>query len=202
MIGRLVGTLAEKKPPRLLIDVGGVGYEVEAPMSTIYDLPAVGEQVRLLTHLVVKEDSHALYAFLQEADRALFRALLRVSGVGAKLALTILSGANADQFARLVADGDAQALTRLPGIGKKTAERLVMEMRDRIGDLPISVPAVRLTSAGGTAVPDDPVAEAVEALVSLGYKPPEASRMVRKVATAEMSSEAIIRECLKQAVTR
>lgn len=200
MIGRLIGTLAEKQPPRLLIDVGGIGYEVEAPMSTIYDLPAVGQEVRPLTHLVVKEDSHTLYGFLREADRALFRSLLRISGVGAKLALTILSGTNADEFARLVSDGDAAALTRLPGIGKKTAERLIMEMRDRLGDLPLSAPPVRLP--GGRAAPGDPAGEAVEALISLGYKPPEASRMVRKVAEAGMDSENIIRECLKLAVGR
>ncbi|MDX1569794.1 MAG: Holliday junction branch migration protein RuvA [Xanthomonadales bacterium] len=201
MIGRLVGTLAEKKPPMLLIDVGGVGYEVEAPMSTIYDLPPVGKSVKLLTHLLVKEDGHNLYGFIREADRALFRELLKISGVGAKLALTILSGANADEFARLVADRDAAALTRLPGIGKKTADRLIYEMKDRLDNLPMSGSGGGFAGRG-SAVPEDPAAEAVAALVALGYKPQEASRMVQKLSDKDLDSEAIIREALKAAVKR
>lgn len=132
MIGRLRGEIVVKRPPHLLVDVGGVGYELEAPMSTFYDLPAVGAAVLLHTHLVIREDAHVLYAFAREAERALFRSLLRVSGVGPKMALAILSGMNADEFARCVQRDDAAALSRLPGIGKKTAERLIIEMRDRL----------------------------------------------------------------------
>lgn len=202
MIGRLTGKLVEKKPPWLLIDVGGVGYEVESPMSTIYDLPPTGQNVTLLTHLIVKEDSHSLYGFVRDSDRTLFRSLLKISGVGAKLALTILSGANADEFARMVTDGDTAALVRLPGIGKKTAERLIMEMRDKIGDLPVGVGATVAASAGASGSAKSPAAEATDALVALGYKGPEATRLVRAVATTEMDAEAIIRAALKSAVSR
>lgn len=202
MIGRLTGRLVEKKPPWLLIDVGGVGYEVESPMSTIYDLPPTGQNVILLTHLIVKEDSHSLYGFVRDSDRTLFRSLLKISGVGAKLALTILSGANADEFARMVTDGDTAALIRLPGIGKKTAERLIMEMRDKIGDLPIGVGASAAATPGASGSAKSPAAEATDALVALGYKGPEATRLIRAVATTEMDAEAIIRAALKSAVSR
>lgn len=200
MIGRLSGRLAEKKPPMLLVDVGGVGYEVEAPMSTIYDLPSIGQDVQLLIHMIVKEDSQNLYGFVRESDRALFRSLLKISGVGAKLALTILSGCTADEFTRLVADADSAALTRLPGIGKKTADRLIVEMRDRLDDLPVSAGGVRL--AGGGSKPSDPLSEATEALIALGYKPTEAARLARGVAQPDSTSEEIIRAALKSAVSR
>ena len=130
MIGRLHGEIVYKHPPRLMLDVGGVGYEIEAPMSTFYALPETGAKVTLLTHLAVREDAHVLYGFAREAERELFRALLKISGVGAKMALAILSGMTADEFARCVQSADTAALTRLPGIGKKTAERLIVEMRD------------------------------------------------------------------------
>ncbi len=133
MIGRLRGEIIAKHPPQVLIDVGGVGYEVEAPMSTFYDLPQVGEPVTLITHLVVREDAHVLYGFLREHDRVLFRSLLKVTGVGAKMALGILSGMDAQRFAQCIEQEDLTALSRLPGIGKKTAQRLVMEMKDRVG---------------------------------------------------------------------
>jgi Holliday junction DNA helicase RuvA len=200
MIARLRGTLIDKQPPLLVLDVNGVGYEVEAPMSVFYDLPMTGETVTLLTHQVIKDDSHSLYGFLVETDRGLFRSLLKISGIGAKLALTILSGVSASEFAGLVQDGDVAALTRLPGIGKKTAERLVMEMRDRLGDL-ASVPSGGL-AGGGDGSAKDPAAEASKALQTLGYKPMEVSRMVRAVAEPEMSAEDIIRAALKSMVQR
>lgn len=194
MIGRLKGTLALKQPPDLLVDVGGVGYEVSAPMSTFYNLPQTGSPVTLLIHMVVREDSQTLYGFLREGDRALFRSLLKVSGVGARLALAILSGMNADEFARCVHDGDSAALSRLPGIGKKTAERLIVEMRGRL-----ETPEAALAgSPGGATVPGDPGSEAAGALVALGYKPAEAQRMVRQVADPGLSSEELIRLALKR----
>ncbi|MEJ2508333.1 MAG: Holliday junction branch migration protein RuvA [Gammaproteobacteria bacterium] len=198
MIGRLRGILAEKQPPWLLIDVHGVGYEVEAPMSTFYQLPATGSEVTLQTHLVVREDAHQLYGFASEPERRMFRALIKVSGVGAKLALTILSGSSADEFARCVQEGDSAALTRLPGVGKKTAERLVVEMRDRLTDWAEGAAALVAAEAAGVAAPaEEPAREALSALVALGYKPQEASRMIRAVETAGLASEEIIRAALK-----
>ena len=203
MIGRLTGTLALKQPPALMIDVGGVGYELEAPLSSFYDLPEVGAQVTLFTHLVVREDAHLLFGFARESERRLFRALLRVSGVGARMALAVLSGMSADEFARCIETDDVAALTKLPGIGKKTAERLIIEMRDRLGDsdlrdaLPAAPgqPAV-VDGHGGAA---DPVADAASALVALGYRPAEANRMIRGVDTAGLATEDIIRRALQAA---
>jgi len=198
MIGRLRGTLAGKQAPWLLLDVNGVGYEIEAPMSTFYDLPAVGAQVTLYTHLVVREDAHLLYGFATDAERRMFRGLIRISGVGAKLALAILSSVSGDEFARCVLDGDAAALTRVPGIGKKTAERLIIEMRDRLADWQGAVAA---PAGGGSQAPggNAEVSDAVNALVALGYKPQEASRMVRSVDSAGLASEEIIRRALQAA---
>ncbi len=198
MIGRLRGTLALKQPPLLLVDVNGVGYEVEAPMSTFYQLPTLGDTVVLHTHLVVREDAHLLFGFASESERRLFRTLIKVNGVGAKLALTILSGISADEFARSVQDNDTAALVRLPGVGKKTAERLIVEMRDRLADwegggFPGAVPAAVAPATEGTR-------DAISALIALGYKPPEASRLVSKVETGGLASEEIIRAALKQAV--
>ncbi len=201
MIGRLRGTLAEKQPPQLLLDVNGVGYEVEAPMGTFFQLPAVGETVTLHTHLVVRDDAHLLYGFASEAERRLFRTLIKVNGVGAKMALAILSGISSDDFARAVQDGDTASLVRLPGVGKKTAERLIVEMRDRLDDwqpAPI-LPGQAGSSAAEPAARDE-MKDAISALVSLGYKPPEASRLVSKVESEGLSSEEIIRAALKQAV--
>jgi len=202
MIGFLRGVLREKQPPGLILEVQGVGYEVEAPMTTFYDLPAVGEPVTLYTHLSVREDAHTLYGFSKLSDRALFRALIKVNGVGAKLALTILSGMEASHFAACVQAGDTAALVRLPGVGKKTAERLVVEMRDRLGDW--EAPSGAAPRAGAASVPDvaNPVEEAVSALVALGYKPQEASRMVRVVDTGELSTEEIIRAALQATVRK
>lgn len=196
MIGFLKGVLRDKQPPQLLIEVNGVGYEVEAPMTTFYDLPEVGQPVALYTHLAVREDAHSLYGFGKLSDRALFRSLIKVNGVGAKLALTILSGMDASSFRACVQAGDTAALVRLPGVGKKTAERLVVEMRDRLGkDAAVSNPA-----GGASAAAASPVEEAVSALIALGYKAPDASRMVRTVDTGGRATEDIIRAALQAAV--
>jgi Holliday junction DNA helicase RuvA len=200
VIGFLRGVLRDKQPPSLMIEVQGVGYEVEAPMTTFYDLPAVGETVTLFTHLAVREDAHTLYGFSKQSDRKLFRALIKVNGVGAKLALTILSGMDATLFAHCVQAGDTASLVKLPGVGKKTAERLVVEMRDRLADW--EVPAVGAPGSAAAPRPDvaNPVEEAVSALVALGYKPQEASRMVRAIDSSDLSTEDIIRAALQATV--
>lgn len=197
MIGRLRGTLIWKRPPALLVDVNGVGYEVEAPMTTFYSLPEAGQPVILHTHLVVREDAHLLFGFVNEAERTLFRTLLKVNGVGAKMALAILSGMSADTFARCVRDNDIASLVRLPGIGKKTAERLIIEMRDRFAAV-----SDQAASVGATVtMPHNPLNDAVSALIALGYKPQEASRMVNGVEAEGLASEEIIRRALKAAAT-
>ncbi|MES9961096.1 MAG: Holliday junction branch migration protein RuvA [Sedimenticola sp.] len=199
MIGRLRGELVYKQPPFLMLDVNGVGYELEAPMSTFYDLPLQGGEVTLYTHLAVRDDAHVLYGFVNEGERALFRSLLKVSGVGAKMALAILSGMNAEEFARCVQSDDTAALVRLPGIGKKTAERLIVEMRDRLEKLEMATTgAVRIVPTPGEVV-ENPVSDAVGALMALGYKPNEASKLVRAVDSEGLSSEEIIRAALKAA---
>lgn len=201
MIGRLSGILLEKQPPQLLVEVNGVGYEVEAPMSTFYQLPAVGEAVILHTHLIVREDAHLLCGFASLAERQLFRHLIKVNSVGAKLALTILSGISAAEFARCVQQKDAATLTRLPGVGKKTAERLIIEMRDRLDDLPAELVAASAdTAQAPDTSPSSPERDALSALVSLGYKPQEASRLLQHVDTSGLDSESIIRLALKAAV--
>ncbi|MDH3514557.1 MAG: Holliday junction branch migration protein RuvA [Gammaproteobacteria bacterium] len=195
MIGRLRGVLLRKEPPALLVDVSGVAYELEAPMTTFYELPAVGDQVTLHTHLVIREDAHLLYGFVRETQRRLFRDLLKVNGVGPRVALAVLSGLSDDEFTRCVAVEDITRLTKVPGVGRKTAERLVIEMRDKLPkDVP--APAARLPAGTATA-PSDPVSEAVSALVSLGYKPNEASRAVRGVSAHGLNAEEIIRLALK-----
>jgi Holliday junction DNA helicase RuvA len=198
MIGLLRGTILDKQPPHLLLEVQGVGYELEAPMTTFYDLPATGGVVTLYTHLAVREDAHLLYGFAKITDRDLFRHLLRVNGVGARLALTILSGMDAGAFAGCIQAGDTAALVRLPGVGRKTAERLVVEMRDRLD----SLAGISLTPPGSIAAraPSSPLEDAVTALIGLGYKPQEASRMVRAIDAAELSSEEIIRTALQASV--
>jgi len=197
VIGRLRGEIVYKHPPQLMLDVGGVGYELEAPMSTFYDLPPVGESVTLVTHLAVREDAQMLYGFLREGDRALFRSLLKVSGVGARMALAILSGMDAQHFARCVQQEDVTALTRLPGIGKKTAQRLVMEMRDRVGSVPSGTPTGIPSSTPSGGGEESALADAVSALSALGYKPVEASRMAHAVDDGSKTSEEIIRAALK-----
>lgn len=201
MIGRLSGLLLEKQAPHLLIDVHGVGYEVDAPMSTFYNLPELGQEIVLHTHLVVREDSQTLYGFSTEAERRLFRALIKVNGVGAKLALTILSGVSAQDFVRCVEMEDSAALTRLPGVGKKTAERLIIEMKDRLKDWEGGSTIMPVAKQPGVIIPVNAVEDAVSALISLGYKPPEASRMVRSVENGSgLSSEEIIRRALQATV--
>jgi Holliday junction DNA helicase RuvA len=199
MIGTLAGVLAFKSPPHLLLEVGGVGYEVEAPMSTFYTLPAVGERTRLLTHLVVREDAHILYGFATLEERSLFRNLLRVSGVGPRIALAILSGGTAATFALAVREQDAAALTRIPGVGRKIAERLIVEMRDRldqIGAGPSEFGVASASTAQGAET------EAYGALVSLGYKPVEATRLLKGLGaeSAGLSTEELIRRALQTAV--
>ena len=195
MIGRLRGTLVHKQPPWLVVDVHGVGYELEAPMSTFYDLPELGREVSLFTHYAQKEDSVSLYGFLREGERRLFREVQKVSGIGAKIALAILSGVSVDDFARLVQAGDVTALTRVPGIGKKTAERMVVELRDRAADL--AGVGATLNSSGA---PADPQSEAVIALQQLGYKPAEAARMAATATAAGDDAATIIRKALKSAL--
>ncbi len=193
MIGRLRGTLLSKMPPTLLIEVGGVGYDVEAPLSTFAVLPQVNQEAVLHTHLAVREDAQVLYGFATLAERDLFRDLIKVSGIGAKLALTILSGTDADELARCVRDDDVAALTRLPGIGRKTAQRLLVELRDRMPD--------ELTGSGGAASrPQSPENDAREALISLGFKPDDAARRLREVADPSLSAEELIRRALQATV--
>ena len=193
MIGRLKGILVSKQPPWLVIDVGGVGYELEAPMSTVFDLPETGREVALFTHYAVKEDTVALYGFLREAERSLFRTVQKVSGIGAKIALAVLSGTSTDEFARLVQAGDIAALTRIPGIGKKTAERIVVELRDRVD-------AIAVLPGIAASMPRDAQSEAVVALQQLGYKPAEAARLAKEATADGDSAEAIIRKALKAAL--
>jgi len=196
VIGRLRGKLIAKHPPLLVLEVQGVGYEVEAPMTTFYKLPELDSDISLFTHLIVREDAHLLFGFATDRERGLFRSLLKVNGIGARTALAILSGMDADQFAACVQGGDLAQLTRIPGIGKKTAERLLVEMRDRLRDWELAAKAsLAATSDAGEA--HDAVADAVSALIALGYRPHEASRHVHAVAGAGMNSETLIREALK-----
>ena len=194
MIGRLKGILIHKQPPWLVVDVHGVGYELEAPMSTFYDLPEAGREVALFTHYAQKEDSVSLYGFLTEAERRLFRDVQKVSGIGARIALAVLSGVSVNQFALLVQTGDVAALTKIPGIGKKTAERMVVELRDRAADL---ATGTLPTAAAG---PADPLSEAVVALQQLGYKPAEAQKMAKAAAADGDRAETIIRKALQSAL--
>lgn len=200
MIGFLRGRLAAKHPPVLLLDVGGVGYEVEAPMSTFYGLPAVGGDVMLHTHLVVREDAHILFGFGTEPERSLFRELIRISGVGPRIALGILSGASVDEFHRCVETQDAASLTRIPGIGRKTAERLIIEMRDRLKALATGQYfEIRGAPGIGAGAGPSPQAEAFSALVALGYKPAEITRLLQKVDPTVTTTEELIRHALRAA---
>ncbi|HLZ97719.1 MAG TPA: Holliday junction branch migration protein RuvA [Steroidobacteraceae bacterium] len=199
MIGFLKGRLAVKQPPMLLVDVGGVGYELEAPMSTFYGLPATGESVSLFTHLVVREDAHILYGFGSEGERRLFRGLLKVSGVGPKIALGILSGASVEDFLRIVEAEDVAMLTRIPGIGRKTAERVIIEMRDSVQKLKLTAPGGAHAAAALGAAPSAQ-SEAFSALIALGYKPPEVTRLLKSADEPGLSTTEMIRRALKSAV--
>jgi Holliday junction DNA helicase RuvA len=199
MIGFLRGKLAAKLPPMLLVDVNGVGYELEAPMSTFYALPATGEAVALFTHLVVREDAHILFGFGTDGERRLFRSLLKVSGVGPKIALGILSGASVDEFLRIIEAEDVSMLQRIPGIGRKTAERIIIEMRDSVQKL--SLPAGAGASLAAPAT-QSPQSEAYAALIALGYKPPEVARLLKHADEPGLSTTEIIRRALKSAVAK
>jgi Holliday junction DNA helicase RuvA len=191
VIGSLTGTLAAKQPPWLMLDVGGVGYELEAPMSTFYELPAVGSRLTLITHLVVREDAQLLYGFLSDAERVLFRELLKVSNIGPRIGLAVLSSMSVKSFHQCIQRRDLASLVRIPGVGKKTAERLIVEMTDRLPDewldgSDLSTPAAQPTS------------EAESALLALGYRPNEVTRMLGSLDTAGLSTEALIKEALRQ----
>ncbi len=198
MIGSLRGRLASKHPPQLVVDVGGVGYELEAPMSTFYGLPSIGDEVQLHTHLVVREDAHVLYGFATDRERSLFRELIKVSGVGPRIALAILSGVTVDDFHRCIEAQDVASLVRVPGIGRKIAERLVIEMRDRLKAL--TGPAFT-AGPGTTGTASGAQAEAYAALVALGYKPPEVTRLLQKVDPTVTVTEELIRHALRAAAT-
>ena len=191
MIGSLIGLIKEKTPSSILLEVNGIGYEISIPLSTSFQLPKVGESAFLLTHLVVREDQHSLYGFATEEERKLFRALIKISGVGAKLAITILSGTNVTGFIQSVVNEDIDALVHLPGIGKKTAERLVVEMKDKISE--ISDEQQNLQDSGINSA----VAEAINALVNLGYKTKDAKNILDKIDSEELSVEDLIRQALK-----
>ena len=203
MIGRIRGTLAEKQPPEILVDVGGVGYEIQVPMTTLFRLPPLGTEVSLVTHFVVREDAQLLYGFIDEQDRTLFRQLIKVNGVGPKLGLTILSGMDSASFVRCVQRDDISSLIALPGVGKKTAERLLIEMRDKLKDWLARSGDGEVTGEGRVTgpVPVDIVADAEGALIALGYKPQVASRMVTAVNDEGIAdSEELIRRALKATV--
>ena len=191
MIGSLIGLIKEKTPSAILLEVNGIGYEISIPLSTSFQLPKVGESAFLLTHLVVREDQHSLYGFATEEERKLFRALIKISGVGAKLAITILSGTNVTGFIQSVVNEDIDALVDLPGIGKNTAERLVVEMKDKISE--ISDEQHNLQDSGVKSA----VAEAINALVNLGYKTKDAKNILDKIDSEELSVEDLIRQALK-----
>ncbi|WP_448725010.1 Holliday junction branch migration protein RuvA [Pseudomonas farris] len=201
MIGRLRGTLAEKQPPHLILDVNGLGYELEVPMTTLYRLPSVGEPLTLHTHLVVREDAQLLYGFFGKRERDFFRELIRLNGVGPKLALALMSSLEVDELVRCVQSQDTSALTKVPGVGKKTAERLLVELKDRFKAWE-TVPAMFAlvpNQPGGPDAPPVATAEndAVSALISLGYKPQEASKAISAIKEKGLSSEDMIRRALK-----
>lgn len=201
MIGRLRGTLAEKQPPHLILDVNGLGYELEVPMTTLYRLPSVGEPLTLHTHLVVREDAQLLYGFFGKRERDFFRELIRLNGVGPKLALALMSSLEVDELVRCVQSQDTSALTKVPGVGKKTAERLLVELKDRFKAWE-TVPAMFALVPNQSGGPDTtPVAtaenDAVSALISLGYKPQEASKAISAIKEKGLSSEDMIRRALK-----
>lgn len=198
MIGYLRGTLVHVDPPQLLVEVAGVGYEVEAPSSTWARLPGLGEEVRLRTHLVIREDQHLLFGFATEAERQLFRDLLKVTGVGARIAMAILSGISVEGFVRCVQARDSTALTRVPGVGRKTAERLILDLRERVDAMAAGVAGLSPTQPA--ALPETTQGEVIDALLSLGYKPAEARRMVEQVAAGSGASTAeLLRAALRGA---
>lgn len=204
MIGRLRGIVLEKQPPEVLLEANGVGYEVHMPMTCFYELPDVGQEAIIFTHFVVREDAQLLYGFNNKQERALFRELIKVNGVGPKLALAILSGMSAQQFVTAIEREEVSTLVKLPGVGKKTAERLVVEMKDRFkgltGDLFNNHSELPMPEAKKPVAEIDAEGEAVAALIALGYKPQEASRMISKIAKPDADSETLIRDALRAAL--
>lgn len=199
MIGQIRGIILEKQPPQLLIDVQGVGYEIDAPMSTFYRLPDIGQEVVLHTHFVVREDAHHLYGFFDRHERALFRTLLKVNGVGPRLSLTILSSIQPEEFVRTILHHDIDSLTRIPGIGKKTAERLIIEMKDKLNQLQNFAPELKPT-ATSEGSRQGILQDSISALVTLGFKPSDATRVVNKIDDGVLNSEDIIRRSLREMV--
>ena len=201
MIGRIKGTLIAKQPPQILVDVGGVGYEIDASMNTIYKLPELNKTVTLHTHLIVREDAQQLYGFFDQTERSLFRTLIKVNGVGPKMALAILSGMDVTEFVRCVQNNDTKGLVALPGVGKKTAERLIIEMRDKLKDFESSGAATDLPQVvASRSASNQVVIDAESALIALGYKPQEASRAISAIDVANLSSEEVIKLALKNMV--
>lgn len=198
MIARICGILIEKNPPALLIDVNGVGYHIDAPMTTIYNLPELGTKIILHTHLVVKEDAQQLYGFINKRDRQLFRDLIKISGIGAKMALAILSGMDTDTIISCISMGDDSMLVKIPGIGRKTAQRLIIETKDRITNWPSSE-QISLKSTN-IITTNKNLDDAMSALIALGYKAPDIKKMLAKLNTENLSSEEIIRLALKKIV--
>ena len=191
MIGSLIGLIKEKTPSSILLEVNGIGYEIAVPLSTSFQLPNVGESAYLLTHLVVREDQHSLFGFATDEERKLFRALIKISGVGAKLAITILSGTNVNGFIQSVVNEDIDALVHLPGIGKKTAERLVVEMKDKVSEISSDENSLSQNNENSA------VAEAMNALVNLGYKTKDAKTILDKIESEGLTVEELIRQALK-----
>jgi len=198
MIGLIRGELLLKRPPSLVVDVSGVGYELEAPMSTFYDLPEVGVAVTLHTHFVVREDAQLLYGFTRVEQRDLFRSLLRVNGVGPRVGLAVLSGMTAEEFFQCITEDDTAMLTRVPGIGRKTAERLIVELRDKVTPIDSTAP---IGASAGVSNAASPIRDAVSALVALGYKPADATRSIRAFEGQDLDCEQMIREALRGMAT-
>ncbi|HTM64580.1 MAG TPA: Holliday junction branch migration protein RuvA [Gammaproteobacteria bacterium] len=199
MIGQVFGTILEKQPPQLVVNVNGLGYEIDAPMSTFYQLPDVGKEVKLFTHFVVREDAQQLFGFYSREERTLFRTLLKVNGIGPRMGLTILSSASPEEFVRWVMDNDTDNLVRLPGIGKKTAERLVIEMRDKLSDwYKAALPEGAVIAKPETNTRHQSLQDAIAALISLGYKQPDANRAITKIDDGQSSSEELIRRALRE----
>ncbi|MBE2893870.1 Holliday junction branch migration protein RuvA [Spirabiliibacterium falconis] len=200
MIGRLQGVLIEKQPPEILLDVHGVGYELLLPMTSFYQLPDTGNHVSVFTHLVVREDAHLLFGFVQKRDRTLFRELIKTNGVGPKLALAILSAMSVDDFSYAIEREELSKLVKIPGVGKKTAERLLVELKGKFKDVKHHFDTANITDMQSAVPMEDPSSEAVAALIALGYKAQEAEKMVKRVAKDDFSCEMLIREALKSAL--
>ncbi len=199
MIGRLKGKILEKQAPNLLLDVNGVGYELEVPMSTFYDLPNIGGEATLRTHFIVREDAQLLYGFLTDDERTLFRELIKISGIGGKVALAILSGMQPDEFVACIEAQDVKTITRIPGIGAKTAQRLIIEIKDKLGKLSITSP---VPSAIAEGIPPGAINDAIDAMIALGYKPAEAEKLIKKINEPGMSTEELIRKALQAATKK